>query len=162
MGAKGLSAQIMSDQIMSDKVRPARGTCSSYNVVYLFICSICNKPYTGRTVNKMNNRTSIDRGGFKKLLKLKRNNTDLSKITEFNNDDDDIYSLGFHLISEHGCVNESDFNKFYKFLILENSSPQNIDVREHMWIHNLRSLRPLGIYRCNPFSLPLLCTDNVT
>ena len=144
------------------KFNSTNGTCSTYNVIYLFTCSICNKPYIGRTVCQLNSRVSQHRAAFYKALSLVKENSNdsLHDHPAVVNDKDDLYSLGLHLISDHNKTDKSDFNKFYKVQILENASPKNIDVREHLWIHKLKSLRPLGINRANPFSLPLLMMND--
>ena len=144
------------------KFNSTNGTCSTYNVIYLFTCSICNKPYIGRTVCQLNSRVSQHRAAFYKALSLVKENFNdsLHDHPAVVNDKDDLYSLGLHLISDHNKTDKSDFNKFYKVQILENASPKNIDVREHLWIQKLKSLRPLGINRANPFSLPLLMMND--
>lgn len=152
------------DEVMVNKykVRSGGGSCNTYNVVYLFICTLCNQPYTGRTVCRMNIRTNQHRSAFYKVLKFANNckGVNLSKNPKFSNDADDLYALGMHLVSDHGCTNRSDFDKIYKVMILENASPRTIDIRENIWIHKLKSLRPLGINRANPFSLPLLSLND--
>ena len=112
----------------------------------------------------MNIRSNQHKSAFYKVLKLAQNGCKhLSQHPVVSNDEDDLYSLGVHLVSDHGCKKRSDFNKIYKVMIIENCSPTNIEVREHVWIQNLRSLRPLGINRSNPFSMPLLVlNDNIT
>ena len=30
-------------------VRPAGGSCKSYNIIYLFVCGHCDKHYVGRS-----------------------------------------------------------------------------------------------------------------
>ena len=40
------------------RISPSRGNCTTYNIVYLFICTLCDKPYVGRTVNPLNIRTN--------------------------------------------------------------------------------------------------------
>ena len=84
-----------------------------------------------------------------------------SNISELNesesdNDSDDIYSVGIHLIKDHKFCNRTDFNKIYRILILEVCSPDNLEVIEHKWIRRLNSLMPNGINRANPFSIPSL------
>ena len=37
-----------------------------------------------------------------------------------------------------------------------NSSPNNLDVNEHKYIHKLKSIRPFGINCNDPFGIPLL------
>ena len=59
---------------------------------------------------------------------------------EYDNDKDDIYSLGIHLINDHNCTDKSDFNKIYRVLILEVCSPNSLEVKEHKWIYRLNSL----------------------
>jgi hypothetical protein len=136
------------------KINPSRGICTTYNIIYLFLCTLCTKPYVGRTVSPFNIRTNQHRSAFYKVLALSNN----APITdpEFDNDNDDIYSLGIHLINDHNCIDKSDFNKIYRVLILEVCSPNSLEVKEHKWIHRLNSLRPSGINRANPFSIPSL------
>ena len=137
------------------KVNPARGICTTYNIIYLFICTLCSKPYVGRTVSPLNIRTNQHRSAFYKVLTLSENNDPLPD-TEIDNDNDDVYSLGLHLINDHSCSDKSDFNSIYRVLILEVCSPNSLEVKEHKWIHRLNSLRPSGINRVNPFSIPSL------
>ena len=119
----------------------------------MFVCSQCTKPYVGRTVTKLSIRTNQHRSAFHRVLKQTNSATVPSNFYE---DTDDIYSLGLHLINDHGCSDESAFDINYRVLILQNCSPMNIEINEHKWIHKLKSLRPLGINRTNPFSIPLL------
>ena len=144
-------------KVNNHRVRPASGSCTSYNIIYMFICSLCTKPYVGRTVNQLNIRTNQHRSAFYKVLEQSKSSSQQS-LTKFDckDDDDDIYSLGVHLVNVHGVTEKSDFNDTYRVLILENCSPKSMEVLEHKWIHKLKSLRPQGINRSNPFSIPLL------
>ena len=132
--------------VNSFKITPARGLCTTYNIIYLCLCTICTKPYVGRTVSSLNIRANQHRSAFYKLLKFS-NNSELNE-SEFDNDSDDIYSLGIHLIKDHNFCNRTDFNKIYRVLILEVCSPNNLEGKEHKWIHRLN--------RANPFSIPSL------
>ena len=140
------------------KVNPARGICSTYNLIYLFLCNLCMKPYVGRTVSPLNIRTNQHRSAFYKVLEHSKNSP--INNSDFVKEDDDIYSLGVHLINEHNCNDKSDFNCNYRVLILEVCSPINLEVKEHRWIHRLNSLRPTGINGANPFSIPPLISHN--
>ena len=135
------------------KVRPANGNCSSNNLIYCYFCTICNKPYVGRTVSRLNIRTNQHRSGYYRVLSL-------SKLPDFENhvfeDDDDTYSLGLHLVKDHNCSDKGDFNRLFRVFILENCSPASLEVKEHKYIHKLKSLRPLGLNKANPFNIPLL------
>ena len=71
-------------------------------------------------------------------------------------ENDDTYSLGAHLIDEHGCTSRADFNKFYNVFILMNSSPSTLEVNEHKFIQRLKTLKPFGINSVDPFGIPLL------
>ena len=103
--------------INGKKVRPVSGTCSTYNLIYCFFCTLCHKPYVGRTVQKLNSRCNGHRAAYYKVLKLsKLPNFD---TMTFDEDDDDLYSLGLHLVKDHGCLTNSDFNSVYRVFILE-------------------------------------------
>lgn len=75
------------------KLESAPGDCSTYNIVYLFMCRHCQKVYVGRTVQKLHFRVNGHRASYYKLLKSPH---------LVDNCDDDTYSLGAHLIFDHG------------------------------------------------------------
>ena len=127
-------------------VSAAPGTCKSKNVIYLVSCNLCKKPYTGRTVQYLHNRMAGHRDCFYKVL---RNDEDV----DANNDD---YSLGLHLVHEHGCVDREDFDEIFNVQILENCRPSDLEKKEHLYIHKLETLYPLGLNKVNPFGLPIL------
>ena len=123
----------------------APGNCKSKNVIYLVICKICYKPYFGRTVQLTQNRMSGHRECFYKVLA--NENVDESS---------DDFSLGLHLVHEHGSVDREDFNKSFSVQIVENCSPSNLEKKEHMYIHKYKTLHPFGLNKINPFGLSLL------
>ena len=134
-------------------IKPAVGTCSSYNIVYIFICNLCkNKCYVGRTVRPLHVRVREHRNKFYKLLR----DPSVRLSDEFLNDTNDMYSVGVHLIDEHNLTNKLDFGPSYEVFILMNSSPSNLEDNEHKFIQKLRTLRPHGINSCDPFGIPLL------
>ena len=140
-------------------ISPSRGNCTTqYNIVYLFICTLCDKPYVGRTVNPLINvRTNQHRSAFYRVLSAHKNGKLANSDLELDNESDDIYSLGMHIVIDHNLSEKGDFDKFYRVLILSsNSSPSSLEVKEHKFIHRLKSLRPSGINRANPFSIPPL------
>ena len=70
--------------------------------------------------------------------------------------DKDEYIPGLHLYNNHNLRNFEDFNNDYEVTILEKCSPSTLDLKEHLWIQNLRSLNPFGLNSVDPFGLPLL------
>ena len=130
------------------KVTLPSGNCKSKNIVYLAECKMCqDKWYTGRTVQPLNKRINGHRQGFTKLVAKGIMNEKLC-------DSEDTFSLGIHLLQEHGVV--SNFNHHFTFHILEHVSPSQLEKKEHLWIHKLNTLYPYGINRSNPFGLPVL------
>ena len=83
------------------------------------------------------------------FYKVLRNDEDV----DVNSDD---YSLGLHLVHEHGCVDREDFDKIFNVQILENCRPSDLEKKEHLYIHKLQTLHPLGLNKINPFGLPIL------
>ena len=130
------------------KVSSAPGNCSSYNVVYIFICNLCSKIYVGRTVQALRSRVSAHRHNFYSLL--------ANPSLNVNNDDDDTYSLGAHLVDEHNKLDRNDFNDCYNVFILLNCSPSSLEINEHKFIQKLKALKPFGINSVDPFGIPLL------
>ena len=92
------------------------------------------------------------RANFYKIL----NDPSLKHSDEYLREDSDTYSLGAHLVDEHGITNRPDFDLSYTVFILKNSSPRSLEVNEHLFIQKLRTLKPHGINSCDPFGMPLL------
>ena len=69
---------------------------------------------------------------------------------------DDEYSLGLHLIEDHGFNDKNDFENSYILFILDTCSPKMLDIREHSYIHALKTLKPHGLNAVDPFGIPLL------
>ena len=134
------------DEINGCAISTAPGSCKSKNVIYLVSCKLCGKPYTGRTVQYIHNRMSGHRDCFYKVL---RNDEDV----DINSDD---YSLGLHLVNEHGCVDRGFFDEIYNLQVLENCRPSDLEKKEHLYIHKFGTLYPLGLNKINPFGLPIL------
>ena len=131
-------------------VRTAEGTCTSYNIIYLVVCNICNHPYIGRSSRQLNSRIGEHRRNFYQII-------DKKVEPKINNETDkcDDFALGAHLYN-HGLRDKHDFTKFFKVSILEVCSPKILEVKEHLFIHTLNTLSPFGINLSNPFSIPVL------
>ena len=71
-------------------------------------------------------------------------------------DESDDYSLGLHLIHEHKCSNRVNFNKFDKDQTVSNCNPSMLEKQEHLFIHRLGTLHPVGLNKNNPFGLTCL------
>ena len=115
------------------------------------MCNICEKPYTGRTVDPLHKRINGHRHLFREILKKAESGT-LDSVDTSN----DMFTLGLHLHQEHGCSNPTDFDYHLKFAILEVVNPSNIEVKEFKWMHRLNSFQPIGINIEYPFGLPYL------
>ena len=125
-------------------VKSGGGSCASYNIVYLVVCSICLKHYVGRSTRCLRTRIGEHRRFIYQIVD--------NKPFQFDNDD---YALGAHLYN-HGYRDKSDFSKYFKVCVLEVCSPKILDVKEHKYIHKLNSLCPNGVNISNPFSIPML------
>jgi hypothetical protein len=123
----------------------APGNCKTKNTIYLVTCKLCYKPYFGRTVQIICSRMSGHRRNFYKVL----NNEDIDETS-------DDYSLGLHLVHEHGCTDREDFNKHLQVQIIENCSPSSLEKKEHLYIHKFKTLYPVGLNKNNPFELSIL------
>ena len=132
-------------------IKPINGDCNTYNIIYCAMYIQCNAAYVGRSIRELHTRISEHRQGFYKILSSL--NINLANETYR---DDDLYSLGYHLIDKHNFNSKTDFNNSYKVFILDICSPKVIEIREHHFIHELKSLKPFGINSTNPFSIPLL------
>ena len=138
------------------RVNPAGGTCTSNNVIYCIVCTGCSKPYVGRTTQQLRSRISAHRSGFYKVLDVSRSDNFTPNDLEVLADDSDSYTLGLHLYNMHGCKSADKFKEYYRVFILDQSSPKSIEVKEHKFIHLLKSLQPSGLNKSNPFNIPLL------
>ena len=125
------------------RVRSAPGSCKTYNIIYLVRCSICGKPYVGRTVNNLHIRMDGHRAKFYEIID--------GRAVDITSDE---YSLGVHLL-DHGLRDHGDFNKYFDVCIIENSSPKLLEVKENKYIHLLKTLRPHGLNTVNPFGLSM-------
>ena len=97
-------------KINGKKVKASPGNCLSYNIIYLFQCSVCGKAYVSRTTRSLRVRTGEHRVKYYKLLSG-------DKVDETS----DEYSLGLHLL-DHGFKQRDDFNKIFYVSIIDNSS----------------------------------------
>ena len=133
-------------------IKQAPGTCSNYNIVYIFVCKLCKKCYVGRTIRTLHHRVAEHRQKFYNLL----NDPSIKLSDDFLNDENDLYSLGIHVIEDHNLTDRSDFGKTFEVFIGMNSSPSNLEVNEHKFIQKLKTIRPYGINSCDPFGMCLL------
>ena len=122
----------------------APGSCKSKNVIYAVSCNQCEKAYIGRTVQPLRDRISGHRRNFYRVLANQEC------------DESDDFSLGLHLIHEHNCDKRDDFNQFFKVQTLSSCNPSMLEKQEHLFIHRLGTLHPLGLNKNNPFGLACL------
>ena len=135
-------------------VESKNGSCISRNIIYFVTCLICLKGYVGKTVSCLRTRVNGHRALYYRVLvdPIKTVIDNLHTENKYNND----LSLGYHLHKEHNCKNREDFNKYFKFTIIQHCGPSSLDVTEHKWIHRLKTLEPGGINSANPFGIPLI------
>ena len=130
-------------------IRIARSTCTTPNTIYLFRCKLCIKPYVGKTTQQINSRTSEHRSCYWKVL---AGNGEVKVDKEAL----DRFALGLHLYKDHGLRGKEDFDESFDLFILEVCSPRVLDIKEHMWIHKLKTLTPKGLNLGKTFGFPLL------
>ena len=129
-------------------IKLSKGSCKSYNITYIGICQICEKPYTGRTTDPLHVRTSGHRYHYNEILKK------IAKNEEINvNTTSYLYSMGLHLYHDHGISDPKGFDKHYKFGILEIVNPGEIEKKEFKWMHQINSFQPHGINVEYPFGI---------
>ena len=133
------------------KIKLCEGNCKTYNICYLALCSLCEKPYTGRTVGPLHKRANGHRDCYKEVLK-QTTNASSKEIDQ----DKDLYTLGIHLHHDHGLTDPTAFDKYIKFGILDVVSPADIDVKEYTWMHRLNTFQPVGLNIEYPFGIPFL------
>ena len=133
------------------KVKLSEGSCKSYNICYIGQCSICEKCYTGRTIEFLHKRTSGHQHCYVEILKKSANGNLLGDDM-----DKDLYQLGLHLHQDHGQTDPKAFDELIKFGILEIVNPADIEKKEYLWMHRLNTFQPVGINIEYPFGIPFL------
>ena len=66
------------------------------------------------------------------------------------------YSLGLHLVHDHGFSDPGDFNRCYNIYVIEVCSPSLLEKKEHNYIYGYNTLYPVGLNKVNPFGLTRL------
>ena len=137
--------------IGNKKVKLSNVSCKTCNICYLAVCEICNKPYTGRTVEQIRKRINGHRHLYKEILKKAEENN-LQDIDMSS----DMYQLGLHLHLEHGLTSHNAFDQNMRFGILDVVNPNDIEKKEFKWMHKLNTFQPIGINIEYPFGIPFL------
>ena len=106
---------------------------------------MCETIYFGPTVQMVGKRMGGHRECFYKVLE--GGDVDLSS---------DDYSLGLHLLNDHGATDRTDFNNSFQVQIVEICSPASLEKKEHLYIHKYKTLYPIGLNKINPFGLSVL------
>ena len=124
----------------------AGGNCKSYNLIYIFKCSLCILAYIGKTTQPLHLRVNGHRAS--KLVKMQ--DFDISTLTDEN-------ILSYHCLKDHN--NSLDFNKLYNITILKCVQPLKLLETEQYFINKFRTERPTGLNIENPMGLPVLRTQ---
>ena len=124
-------------------VKAVGGSCKTYNIIYMFVCRLCNKHYVGRSTRPLRTRVGEHRRNFYRMC------------DKFDYDiESDEFTLGHHLFHDHNLSSKSDFDSSYFVTILDICSPKVLDIKERdKFIHTLSSLTPFGLNLYNPFFL---------
>ena len=101
----------------------------------------------GKTITPLSTRLNCHRNKFYDCIRVAE-----GKNIEFT----DEHLLGLHLFYDHKMRDPRDFNEGYRFTILENSNPRQINYREHVWILRLRCIAPYGLNAHDPYGIPLV------
>ena len=64
--------------------------------------------------------------------------------------------VGLQIVEHHLASSNAAFNEIYKVFIVDCCSPKTLEVREHKYIHELKTLKPFDINSVSPFSMPVL------
>ena len=125
------------------------GNCTTRSLIYHATCTMCEKSYVGKTTLPLSLRANIHRAKFYECIRHS------GKLKSQHLRDDD-HLLGQHIYSDHGMHHKDSFNEAYSFTILETVSPNDIDVKEHLWVQKLQTVAPYGLNSHDPFGIPLL------
>ena len=132
---------IMIDPLSEINGHPATsapGTCKTKKVIYLAVCKLCSKPYTGRTVQMIGKRMNGHRECFMnyygmEIILMKQRMT--------------IPWGSPNLTQDHGLSSPEDFNMHYAVCILDVCSPSMLEEKEHNYIHRYNTLHPTPYFR---------------
>ena len=124
-------------------IKTAEAQCNTRCLIYHASCRYCEKCYVGKTIQPLNKRLCGHRSKFYDTLKYSGDRLDL--------DDDDDYALGLHLYLQHGIRDQRGFNGSFAVTALERCNPQNLDLKEHLWIQRLKTIKPRGLNSHDPF-----------
>ena len=124
-------------------IKTAEAQCNTRCLIYHASCRYCEKCYVGKTIQPLNKRLCGHRSKFYDTLKYSGDRLDL--------DDDDDYALGLHLYLQHGIRDQRGFNGSFAVTALERCNSQNLDLKEHLWIQRLKTIKPRGLNSHDPF-----------
>ena len=131
------------------KLYTAKGNCQTKNLIYNAQCKLCQKMYVGKSTQPFSERINGHRGAFYDCIKKE------GKVKIRKKNDEDELILGMHLYANHNLTFKEAFNESYVFTILDVTSPKNIDVQEHKWIHKLKCIAPYGLNSQDPFGIDI-------
>ena len=129
-------------------IKTAKAFCNTRCVCYHAACRLCDKNYVGKTIQPLNSRINGHRKKFYDCLGYNGDRRDLEC--------DDDHALGLHLYFQHGQRSTQGFNRSFAFTVLERCNPQNLDLKEHLWIQRLQTIKPYGLNSHDPFGFPFV------
>ena len=129
------------------QIKSVGGTCTTKNCIYLAQCQSCvnlnltNNLYVGKTITCLSIRINNHRAAFSQMPHL----TEESEVNDRN-------CLWAHLSNVHALRNRVDFDKNYKFCILQTGDPRDLRLYEQSFIKKLNTLFPHGLNTVNSVS----------
>jgi len=112
------------------------GDCSTKGVIYAAEC-FCKFQYVGQTVTPLRTRINGHRAWMSKKKKDDEGDPD-----GFRRKDEG--ALAEHLKKDHELSTPDEFDRSYKFHILE-TNPKSFDKAEQLWVNRLITMDPLGL-----------------
>ena len=113
------------------------GDCKLRNVIYLFLCTVCAKGYTGKTDQPLHKRVN----GHRNCESFDGD----SSITDFQ-------ALKYHATVTHN----SNFSDVYKVFVVKNvSNPKDLLKWELFYMDKFNTKEPHGLNIDNPMGIKL-------
>ena len=117
-------------------------TCKTKMLIYVAECVLCGIQYTGRTIQELRSRINAHRGWMTTNLP-----------NDYDKESQDDASFAIHLKSIHNCESPHDFDRNFRFKVVQISDPKSLEDNEYQWISNMQTLQPYGLNVQKPYGI---------